>query len=79
MRRPGQLIIVQRHQETLYKTLRHASRGAGEVIFDRRRGDRRRGGVHAGVERRQAERRRGLTTDERARWTELRYLVRTAD
>ena len=26
MRHPGQLIIVQRHQETLYKTLRHANR-----------------------------------------------------
>ena len=46
MRRPGQLIIVQRHQQTLYKTLRHANRGAAEVIFDRRQGERRRSGVY---------------------------------
>jgi hypothetical protein len=81
MGRSDQLIIVQRHQETLYKTLRHANRGAAEVIFDRRQGERRRrGGVaRTGVERRQADRRRALTADERARWTDLRYLVRTPD
>jgi hypothetical protein len=78
MGNPGQLIVVQRHQETLYKTLRHANRGAAEVIFDRRQGERRRGGgvARAGVERRQTDRRRALTSDERARWTELRYLAR---
>jgi hypothetical protein len=79
MRRTGQLIIVQRHQETLYKTLRHANRGAAEVIFDRRQGERRRGAAPPGVERRQADRRRAMTADERARWTDLRYLVRTGD
>jgi hypothetical protein len=78
MRSPDQLIIVQRHQQALFKTLRHANRGAAEVIFDRRRGDRRRGGAYAGVERRQGERRRALSPDERARWTELRHLVRVA-
>jgi hypothetical protein len=75
MRRSGQLIIVQRHQETLYKTLRHANRGAGEVIFDRRQGERRRGTAYAGPDRRQGERRRALSPDERARWTDLRHLV----
>jgi hypothetical protein len=77
MGRPDQVIIVQRHQETLFKTLRHANRGAAEVIFDRRQGERRRSGgvARAGVERRQADRRRALTADERARWTDLRYHV----
>jgi hypothetical protein len=75
MPRPGQLIIVQRHQQTLYKTLRHANRGAAEVIFDRRQGERRRGQAYAGPERRQADRRRALSPDERARWTDLRHLV----
>jgi hypothetical protein len=75
MPRPGQLIIVQRHQQTLYKTLRHANRGAAEVIFDRRQGERRRGQAYAGPERRQADRRCALSPDERARWTDLRHLV----
>ena len=75
MRHPGQLIIVQRHQQTLYKTLRHANRGAAEVIFDRRQGERRRPGAYAGPERRRGERRRALLPDERARWTDLRHLV----
>ena len=75
MPRPGQLIIVQRHQQTLYKTLRHANRGAAEVIFDRRQGERRRPAAYAGLERRRGERRRALLPDERARWTDLRHLV----
>jgi hypothetical protein len=75
MRLPDQLIIVQRYQHALYKTLRQANRGRAEVLFDRRRGERRRGGVYAGLERRQGERRRALSANERARWSELRHLI----
>jgi hypothetical protein len=75
MRPPDELIIVQRHQHALYKTLRQATRGTAELLFDRRQRERRRGGVYAGVERRHAHRRRVLSVEERARWTELRHLI----
>jgi hypothetical protein len=72
------LVIVQRYQPTVFKTLRHAYRGAADVIFDRRHGERRVGGVYPGLERRQQERRRALSADERALWSELSHLVRSA-
>lgn len=72
------LVIVQRHQSAVYKTLRHAYRGAAEVIFDRRRGERRIGGAYSDSDRRQWERRRALSADERAGWTELRHVIRSA-
>ncbi len=71
----GHLVIVQRYQPTVFKTLRHAYRGAAEVIFDRRHGERRVGGVYAGLERRQQERRRAWSVDERAGWTELHHMM----
>jgi hypothetical protein len=78
MRAATQLIIVQRYQSAVYKTRRHAHLGTAEVIFDRRQGERRSRGAYSGSERRQGKRRRPLATEERACWTELRYVMRTA-
>ena len=76
MRLPERLIIVQRYQPRLYETLRQKHTGIGQVVVDRRVGERRRSTAHEGVERRGRERRRPLTPDERASWTELRHLTR---
>jgi hypothetical protein len=78
MRAATQLIVVQRYQSAVYKTLRHAHLGTAEVIFDRRQRERRSRGAYSGSERRHGERRRALSTEERACWTELRYVVRSA-
>src|SRR3990172_6075895 len=75
MRLPECRIIVQRYQGALYKALRQKFRGAGPVIVDGRHVERRRCGAYTGVERRRGERRRPLTPDQRAMWTELRHLV----
>jgi hypothetical protein len=68
------LVIVQRHQQRLFAALRRRYAGTAEVLFDRRLGERRRGGRHEGVERRATDRRRVLEPTERAAWTELRHL-----
>jgi hypothetical protein len=68
------LIIVQRHQRSLFAALRRRYAGTAEVLFDRRRGERRQGGHHEGVERRLSDRRRALEAPERAAWTDLRHL-----
>jgi hypothetical protein len=74
MNQSERLIIVQRHQERLFAALRRRYAGTAEVLFDRRRAERRRGGPHEGVERRASDRRRSLQPPERAAWTDLRHL-----
>ena len=68
------LVIVQRHQRSLFAALCRRYAGAAEVLFDRGVGERRRGGRPEGVDRRVADRRRLLEPAERAAWTELRHL-----
>ncbi len=68
------LVIVQRHQQRLYAKLRQRYADTAEVLFDRRKGERRRGGLYEGVERRGSIRRRVLDPGERAAWTDLRHL-----
>ena len=81
MATPACLIIVQRYQPELYEKLRREHRGAAEVIFDRRVGERRRGRHYSGEDTRRQDSRRRLTPAEHAQWAELRYLVvyRSAD
>ena len=73
---PKHLVIVQRYQSAVYKTLRHAYRGGAEVIFDRRHAERRDGQLYSGIEPRHQERRRPLSADERAGWTDLGHVIR---
>ena len=79
MERSECLVIVQRHQHALYSKLQRTYRGSAEVVFDRRLGERRRGGPYEGADRRRQDRRRPLESAQRAAWTDLRHLqvVRT--
>jgi hypothetical protein len=75
MATPACLIIVKRYHHDLYEKLRREHRGAVEVIFDRRVGERRRGRPYSGEDTRRQDSRRRLTPAEHAQWAELRYLV----
>ena len=74
MERSECLVIVQRHQHDLYARLQRTYRGSAEVVFDRRVGERRRGGPFEGADRRRQDRRRPLEPAQRAAWTDLRHL-----
>jgi hypothetical protein len=70
------LIIVQRYQRVLHERLRR-ERKTATVLFDRRYAERRcrETEPYTGIERRRGQRRRAWTSEERAVWSEFRFLT----